>query len=117
MNPIENKSEKPIKLTAKLYDCRNRCKKLFGAEWKKRIAKHTILIHAAMKTHKIDNEIEAAMKLIEECQDIDDTGIFTMNVLAAVVELVEPTCDHPYESTETTFGGGVRCTKCNTILN
>ena len=91
-------------------------KKLFGAEWKKRIAKHTILIHAAMKTHKIDNEIEAAMKLIEECQDIDDTGIFTMNVLAAVVELVEPTCDHPYESTETTFGGGVRCTKCNTIL-
>ena len=52
-------------------------KKLFGAEWKKRIAKHTILIHAAMKTHKIDNEIEAAMKLIEECQDIDDTGIFT----------------------------------------
>lgn len=82
--------EQQIKLAAKLYDCRNSCKKLFGADWKKQIEFHTNLIHAAMKKHKIDNEIKAAMKLIEDCQHMDGAGVFTMKILAAAVELVEP---------------------------
>jgi len=49
---------------------------------------HTNLIHAAMKKHQIDNEIKAAMRLIEDCKHMDGVGVFTMKVLAAAVELV-----------------------------
>lgn len=82
--------EQQVKLAAKLYDCRNSCMKLFGTDWKKQIEFHTKLIHAAMKKHHIDTEIEAAMKLIEDCQHMDGAGVFAMKVLAAAVEIVEP---------------------------
>lgn len=82
--------EEKVKLAAKLYECRDACKKLYGADWKTEIDFHMKLIHAAMAKHKIDNEITAAMKLIEECSHMDGGGVFSMKILAAAVEIVEP---------------------------
>ena len=79
-----------IQIAAKLYECRDTCKRLWGNEWKSKVEVHTKLIHAAMKKHGIDNEIQAAMKLINDAKNMDGADVFTMKCLAAAVELVEP---------------------------
>ena len=79
-----------VQLAAKLYECRDTCKKLWGVEWKKEVEFHTRLIQAAMKKHNINNEIQAAMKLINDVGEADSSGVFTMKCLAAAVELIEP---------------------------
>jgi len=56
-------------------------------------------------------------RINSETEHYQENGMAQMMYMAAVVELIEPTCTHPWENTETTLGGGVRCTKCNTILN
>lgn len=79
-----------VQIAAKLYECRDTCKRLWGPEWKKQIEFHTNIIKAAMLKHKIDNEIEAAIKLVKDCENMDDSGVFTMKCFAAAVELIEP---------------------------
>lgn len=44
-----------------------------------------------MKKHGIDNEIQAALKLVQESEHITSNGVFVMKVMAAAVEIVEPT--------------------------
>lgn len=85
--------EQQIMLASKLYRARNSVKKLFGADWKKEIEPYTNLIKLAMEKHSIDNEIKAAMKLIEEYKDMDGADVFTVKILAATVELIEPTVE------------------------
>lgn len=82
--------EEKIKLAEKLYKCRDACKSLFGVTWKEEIQFHTELIGAAMKKHKIDCEIKAAMQLVEDSKDMSGAGVFAMKVFAAAVEIVEP---------------------------
>ena len=77
-------------MVANLYECRDTCKKLWGDEWKKQVEFHTNIIKAAMQKHKIDNEIEAAIKLVEDCESMDGSGVFAMKCFAVAVELVEP---------------------------
>lgn len=79
-----------IQMAAKLYECRDTCKKLWGAEWKKQVEFHANIIKAAMQKYKIDNEIEAAIKLVKDCESMDGSGVFAMKCFAAAVELVEP---------------------------
>jgi hypothetical protein len=83
-------TEEKIKLAARLYKCRDSVKSLFGKEWKKEISFHTNLIKACMKKHSISNEIKAAMKLIDDCKHMDGSGMFTVKILAAAIEIVEP---------------------------
>lgn len=80
----------PVQTAAKLYECRDACKKLWGNEWKKQIEFHTNLIKAAMQKYNIDNEITAAIKLVDDCKNMDGSGVFTMKCFAAAVELIEP---------------------------
>lgn len=82
--------EKEIKLAAKLYECRDTAKKLYGDDYDQRISEYKHFIKAAMVKHEIDNELKSAMKLIEDCKDMDGAGVATMNILAACVELLEP---------------------------
>lgn len=67
----------PVQTAAKLYECRDACKKLWGNEWKKQIEFHT-------------NLIKAAIKLVDDCKNMDGSGVFTMKCFAAAVELIEP---------------------------
>jgi phage I-like protein len=115
MNPMENKSEKLIKLTAKLYDCRDTARAFFKEKYKEKLKPYTHILKQVMKANNLE-EIPALLK-ISETEHYQENGMAQMMYMAAVVELIEPTCTHPWETTETTFGGGVRCTKCNTILN
>lgn len=86
-------NENHITLAAKLYKCRNTCIRLWGKDWKKQVEFHTNLIKAAMKKHNLKNEIAAAIKLAKEAENEDGADVFTMKLLAAAVELVEPTKD------------------------
>ncbi len=82
--------EQQIKLAARLYECRDTAKKLYREEYGKKMLEYQHLIKAAMKKHQLADELKAAMKLIEECKHLEGNGAFTMNVLAAYVELIEP---------------------------
>lgn len=81
--------ETQIKIAARIYECRDTAKKFYGNEWKEKIKFHMDLIQAVMKKHKIDNEVKATVKVIEGVKD--DNGIFTMLMLAALAETLEPT--------------------------
>lgn len=83
-------SEQDVKLAERLYECRDTCKKLYGADWKDKIQFHTNIIRACMKKYNL-NELRAAKKLIDDNYDADSSGVFTLKVLAAVVEMIEPT--------------------------
>lgn len=82
--------EQQIKIASKLYECRETIVRLYGTSWKESISFHTNLIKAAMKKHCITNEIEAAMKLVDDCKHMDGAGVFTMKIFAAAVQLIEP---------------------------
>ncbi|HBG71393.1 MAG: hypothetical protein A2W93_14170 [Bacteroidetes bacterium GWF2_43_63] len=86
-----NTTEQHVNLAAKLYSCRDACKTLWGKNWKMELEFYTNLIHAVMKKHGIDNEVKAAMFAIEECADEYGKDVFTMKILAAAVEIIEPT--------------------------
>lgn len=85
--------EQQIKLANKLYQCRDAVKKLYGKEWKEAIAFHSRLIKACMLKHNIDNEVKAAMHLADEYKHMTSSSVFNMKVLAAAVEIIEPTKD------------------------
>ena len=85
--------EDKIKLAAKLYKCRDTAKRLYGDQYKSKMVEYGKIITAAMKKHKLDSEVEAAMKIIEEAattEKHDGSGITIMNLLAAAVEMIEP---------------------------
>ena len=82
--------EQQIKMAAKLYQCRDSAKKLYGADYQSKIADYKRYIQACMIKHNYKDEITAAMRLITDCKDLDGSGIGTMNILAACVELIEP---------------------------
>ena len=85
-------TEQQIKLAAKLYKCRDTAKALYREDFVyfEKIGVYQKYIKAAMAKHKLDCEITATMKLIEELGDKAE-GMATVMLLAACVELIEPT--------------------------
>jgi hypothetical protein len=83
--------EQQIKLAAKMYRCRDTVKRLHGNDYKSKIKSYQDCISAFIKKHPDTGEIEAAMKIVDEVKDMEGAGIFTMNILAAAVEILEPT--------------------------
>lgn len=81
--------EKEVKLSQKILDCRESAKKLYGSEYEKHIADYKRFIKGAMAKHKLDSELKAAMRLIEDCKDEYGADVATMNILAACVDLIE----------------------------
>ncbi len=82
--------EDQIKLAAKLYKCRDTAKKLYGDHYQEKIEGYKRFIKAVMIKHNYTHELTAAMRLIEDCKDMDGAGMATMNILAAAIELIEP---------------------------
>jgi hypothetical protein len=84
-------TELEIKLAAKLYGCRDAAKKLYGKDYQAKMSEYQGYIKAAMVKHNEANEMKAAMLLLDSIKGIDGADMGTMNILAAAVELIEPT--------------------------
>lgn len=80
--------EQQIKMAAKLYRCRDTAKRFFGEEFKEKIQPYKKIISDVAMDKNI-GELEAMMKI---CDDdvIKNNGWTLMLLMAAAVELVEP---------------------------
>ena len=82
-------TEEKVKLAAKLYRCRDTAKRFFGDEYHERIDPYKKVISDFSQEKKI-GDLEAMMKICE--QDlIRDNGWALILLMAASVELIEPT--------------------------
>ena len=82
--------EQKIKMAAKLYQCRDTAKKLYGSEFQNKILDYKRYIQACMIKHNYKDEITAAMRLAIDCESVDGSGTGIMLIMAAYVELIEP---------------------------
>ena len=80
---------KELDIAIKLRKCNETIRNLYKADFEKEITQYKHFIKAAMVKHKINNEIESAMKLIEEAKGVGGSDMFTVKILAACVELME----------------------------
>jgi hypothetical protein len=81
--------EEQIKLAAKLYRCRDTARRFFTDEYQAKIEPYKLLIKGYAEEKNID-EMAAVMKI---CSDdvIKNNGWTVMLLMAAAVELIEPT--------------------------
>ncbi len=88
--------EKEIKITAKLYECRDTAKSLAKMQEKnyvEMLKPYTNIINSVMKANKIKH-IQALLK-ISETQTYQDSGMAQLLFMAALVELMEPSAAEP----------------------
>lgn len=79
--------EKEIKITAKLYQCRDTAKRFFGADFNDRIAPYK---HLIMERQKASGK--EVLECLVDClslQSIQENGMATLMFSAAVVEIIE----------------------------
>lgn len=77
-----------IKITAKLYKCRDTAKSFFGEKFKEKIMPFQHIIKEVMKANNLE-EIPALMK-ISETQHYQEDGMVQLLYMASLVELIEP---------------------------
>lgn len=80
-----NPTEQQVRVTAKLYECRDAVKSLLGDRYKERMAELGLTITTVAK-HRNCELAHAANLAARAC----DGGFDRIQVLAAFVELVEP---------------------------
>ena len=78
--------ERAIKITARLYELRDTMKAIHGAEWEKTLEPYTAVLQGLHKEKGIPY-LELGQQLAKEMQD---QNINPVMVLAAMVELMEP---------------------------
>jgi hypothetical protein len=78
--------EQQIKIAAKLYKCRDTAKWFWGVRYREKIEEGQQLIRAAMKRYQTD-EMKAAIEL---GQHLEGNGMAIMIIMAALVEMLEP---------------------------
>jgi aminopeptidase C len=83
--------EKEIKIAAKLYECRDTAKKFFKELYPEKIKPYVSLINAVAKANNLD-KLHAVLK-IAELKTINNDGFAMMMVMAAAVEIIEPSKD------------------------
>ena len=76
-----------FKVMARLYQIRDTMKRLHRDKFPENIKPYQELIRAAMKKHRIDNEILAAYRLVEQLPE-KDKAVGTMFVFSAAVEMI-----------------------------
>jgi len=85
--------ENPIKMAARLYQCRDTAKRFFRDEYQEKLKPYTHILSAVMKANNLD-EIPALLK-ISETHTYQDNAMGQMMFMAAVVEMIEPSeCLH-----------------------
>jgi len=85
------KMEKQIKITAKLYECRDTAKslaKMKGEDYKEMLKPYSDIITKVMKANNLKH-IPALLK-ISETKTYQDSGMAQMLFMAALTELMEP---------------------------
>ena len=86
---ILDSSSKELQIATKLRKCNDVIRNLFKEDFDKEMSKYKHFINACMEKHKIDNQIEAAMKLIEDAKDMSGADMFAVKIFSACVELME----------------------------
>lgn len=77
--------EKAVKLTARLYECRDAARALFGAKYEANIAGYRDLVRAAMAKHQME-ALPAARHLIAV---VGLSGVAIIVALAAALDVIE----------------------------
>lgn len=85
---VVNRAEQQIRIAAKMYECRDTLKRLTGDKFRERITEYQGFLRTAMQRYECD-EIKAAMHLCHD-ERIRDSAITQMWLIAAAVELLEP---------------------------
>ena len=80
--------ETRVKITAKLYECRDTAKSFFRDEYKSKLEPYIHIVKEVMKANNLE-EIPALLK-ISKTNMFQDNGMAQMMFMAAVVELIEP---------------------------
>lgn len=80
--------EKEIKITLKLYKCRDTAKRFFRDEYAEKLKPYKDLVQAVMKANGLE-EIPALLK-ISKTNAYQDNPMSQMLFMAATVELIEP---------------------------
>lgn len=82
--------ENAVKLAARLYKARDAMRRLYGHDYPKKVAMFQEFIRAEMTKRKLD-AINATMSLVAGLQKHDSgSGMTQALVLAAYVEMIEP---------------------------
>jgi hypothetical protein len=81
-------NETAIKITAKLYKCRDTAKRFFKDEYPAKIDPYRIIVKKVMKANKVD-EI-GALLIIGKTNAYQNNGMAQMLFMATIVELIEP---------------------------
>jgi hypothetical protein len=81
--------EKQIKLAARLYRCRDTARTLYGDEYQAKMKEYREYIEACMKAKGLD-ELQAVLYLSTEIKAFKETEMGVVNLMAAVVEMLEP---------------------------
>lgn len=82
--------EEQLRLASKFYRCRDAARMLYGKEYIKAITPYQEKIIQAMKEYDLDSEVEAAIRMVNKFIKQDREAPEAMVILAAAVELVEP---------------------------
>ena len=80
-----NATQQQVQMAAKLYECRDTAKRLFGDGYKARMDAYAKTIKSMTKTTDM-NELQAAMHAAKQTG-----GMAAVCYLAAFVEMTEPT--------------------------
>lgn len=84
-------TETRIQLAAKLYDAREVVRTLWGDNYATKIKQYQDFIRAEMAAKNCE-ELAATMNIVRDLQrDKPDSGMTQMVILAACVEILEPT--------------------------
>jgi hypothetical protein len=78
--------QQAIQISAKLYECRDSARFLFGDDYAERMTEYGQVIRAVADKENIGH-IQAAMKIADRP---DISGVTMMCVFAALVEMTEP---------------------------
>lgn len=82
-------NEKAVSMAAKLYEARRASRTLLGSRWREYMQFIGQAIKLAEKSTGLDT-IQAAMKMCERCHANGGPATDSVHILAAAVELVEP---------------------------
>ena len=85
-----NASEQQIRLAAQLYDVRDTMRRFLRDKYPAQMAKYKGYIETAKARWSLDT-IPAAMRLVAELQKRHDGSMSQPLVIAAAVEMIEPT--------------------------
>lgn len=81
--------EQQVKLAARMYEMRDTSRRLLGERYAGVMAGYEWHIRAAMRRYGC-GEMEAAKQILEQLQrDVPDSGMTQMQLVAAMVEMVE----------------------------